>query len=46
MSLDAFLERNMLPDRLIRIGIRRLLAQRIREEGRGGGEAQQAALMA
>jgi cyclopropane-fatty-acyl-phospholipid synthase len=46
MSLDAFLERNMLPDPLLRIGIRRLLAQRIREEGRGGGEAQQAALMA
>jgi len=46
MVLDSLLEKNLLPDRLIRIGIRRLLAQRIREEGRGGGEAQQAALMA
>ncbi len=30
--LDALLEKNLLPDWLIRIGIRRLLAQRIREE--------------
>ena len=30
--LDSLLEKNLLPDWLIRIGIRRLLAQRIREE--------------
>lgn len=30
--IDALLEKNLLPDWLIRIGIRRLLAQRIREE--------------
>ena len=30
--LDALLEKNLLPDWLIRIGIRRLLARRLREE--------------
>ncbi len=30
--IDALLERNLLPDWLVRIGIRRLLARRIREE--------------
>ena len=30
--IDFLLEKNLLPERLIRIGIRRLLAQRIREE--------------
>jgi cyclopropane-fatty-acyl-phospholipid synthase len=30
--IDALLEREILPDRLIRAGIRRLLAQRLREE--------------
>ncbi len=30
--IDALLEKNLLPDWLIRIGIRRLLAQRLREE--------------
>ncbi|MCU0792557.1 MAG: cyclopropane-fatty-acyl-phospholipid synthase family protein [Opitutaceae bacterium] len=30
--IDALLEKNLLPDWLIRIGIRRLLAQRIRDE--------------
>jgi cyclopropane-fatty-acyl-phospholipid synthase len=30
--IDTLLEKNLLPDRLIRFGIRRLLAQRIREE--------------
>jgi cyclopropane-fatty-acyl-phospholipid synthase len=30
--IDALLERNLLPDWLVRIGIRRLLAQRIRDE--------------
>jgi cyclopropane-fatty-acyl-phospholipid synthase len=46
MSLDAWLEKNKVPDVLIRIGIRRLLAQRLREESRDGLESQQAALMA
>ncbi len=35
------LERNLLPDWLIRIGIRRLLATRLREESAGGFVAQQ-----
>jgi cyclopropane-fatty-acyl-phospholipid synthase len=39
------LERNLLPDWLIRYGIRRLLADRLREEDKGGVEAQQAHLM-
>ena len=30
--LDSLLEKNLLPDWLVRIGIRRLLAQRLREE--------------
>jgi cyclopropane-fatty-acyl-phospholipid synthase len=30
--IDSLLEKNLLPDWLVRIGIRRLLAQRIREE--------------
>lgn len=30
--IDALLEKNLLPDWLIRVGIRRLLAERIREE--------------
>jgi cyclopropane-fatty-acyl-phospholipid synthase len=33
--IDALLERNLLPDWLVRIGIRRLLAQRIRDESAG-----------
>jgi cyclopropane-fatty-acyl-phospholipid synthase len=33
--IDALLERNLLPDWLVRIGIRRLLAQRIRQESAG-----------
>jgi cyclopropane-fatty-acyl-phospholipid synthase len=39
------LERDLLPDALIRIGIRRLLAARLREEDKGDPEAQQAHLM-
>ncbi len=39
------LERDLLPDWLIRAGIRRLLARRLREEDKGGVEAQQAHLM-
>ncbi len=34
--IDALLERNLLPDWLLRIGIRRLLARRIREESSAG----------
>jgi cyclopropane-fatty-acyl-phospholipid synthase len=40
------LERDLLPDWLIRYGIRRLLADRLREEHKGDVEAQQAHLMA
>jgi len=34
--IDALIERNVLPDWVVRLGIRRLLAQRLREETRGG----------
>lgn len=30
--IDLLLEKNLLPDWLVRVGIRRLLAQRIRDE--------------
>jgi cyclopropane-fatty-acyl-phospholipid synthase len=39
------LERDLVPDALIRSGIRRLLRDRLREEDRGDPEAQQAHLM-
>ena len=39
-GLDNLLERDLLPDWLIRIGIRRLLAQRLREEDQGDVERQ------
>ena len=39
------LERDWLPDFLIRFGIRRLLAERLREERKADAEAQQAHLM-
>jgi cyclopropane-fatty-acyl-phospholipid synthase len=39
------LERDLLPDFLVRYGIRRLLAQRLAEEDRGNPEAQQQHLM-
>ena len=42
----SLLERGLLPDFLIRFGIRRLLRQRLREEQRGDPEKQQAHLMA
>lgn len=45
ISLDDLLAKNLLPDAAIRIGIRRLLARKLRDEDRGGIEAQQAALM-
>jgi cyclopropane-fatty-acyl-phospholipid synthase len=38
--IDSLLERNLLPDPLLRFGIRRLLAQRLREEDKGSAEAQ------
>ena len=40
-----WLERDLLPDWLIRFGIRRLLAARLREESPGGPEAQAERLM-
>jgi cyclopropane-fatty-acyl-phospholipid synthase len=43
--IDRLLERNLLPDFLIRFGIRRLLAQRLREENKGSTEAQQKHLL-
>jgi cyclopropane-fatty-acyl-phospholipid synthase len=42
----AWLERDLLPDWLVRVGIRRLLAARLREESTGGVEAQQERLRA
>jgi cyclopropane-fatty-acyl-phospholipid synthase len=44
MSLDRLLERDILPDTLLRFGIRRLLRQRLREERRDNVEAQLEAL--
>jgi cyclopropane-fatty-acyl-phospholipid synthase len=44
MSLDRLLERDILPDPLLRLGIRRLLHQRLREERHESVEAQLAAL--
>lgn len=43
--LDDLLARNLLPDAAIRLGIRSLLARKLRDEDRGGAERQQAALM-
>jgi cyclopropane-fatty-acyl-phospholipid synthase len=45
LTLDRLLEKNLLPDWLIRIGIRRLLRERLREENHGNAEAQQAHLL-
>jgi cyclopropane-fatty-acyl-phospholipid synthase len=41
----ALIERNLVPDSVIRIAIRRLLRQRLREEDKGSAELQQAHLM-
>lgn len=46
ISLDRLLESNIVPDPLIRVGIRRLLAGKLREENRNDVAAQKAALMA
>jgi cyclopropane-fatty-acyl-phospholipid synthase len=40
MALDSLIERNVLPDGVLRLGIRRLLRQRLREQDRGSLEAQ------
>jgi cyclopropane-fatty-acyl-phospholipid synthase len=45
MTLDRLLEKDLLPDWLIRAGIRRLLRERLREEIRGSAEAQQVHLL-
>ena len=42
---ESLLERDFLPDTLIRLGIRRLLKQRLHEEDLGGLEQQQAHLL-
>jgi cyclopropane-fatty-acyl-phospholipid synthase len=44
-ALDRLLEKNWLPDWLIRIGIRRLLRERLREEAQGDPSRQHAFLM-
>ena len=44
-GLDNLLERDLLPDWLIRVGIRRLVAQRLREEDQGDTERQRAHLL-
>ena len=46
ISLDHLLEKNVLPDPLIRAGIRRMLAGKIREETKTNIEEQKAALLA
>jgi cyclopropane-fatty-acyl-phospholipid synthase len=45
LTLDRLLEKNLVPDWVIRIGIRRLLRERLREENQGSAEAQQAHLL-
>ena len=44
-GLDDLLERDLLPDWLIRTGIRRLLVQRLREEDEGSAERNRAHLL-
>ena len=44
--IDTLLTQNRLPDCLIRVGIRRLLRQRLREEKAPSAEAQCARLLA
>ncbi|MGZ4033841.1 MAG: SAM-dependent methyltransferase [Bacteroidia bacterium] len=45
MFYDSLLEKNKIPDSLIRIGIRRLLKQRLAQEKKANVELQQAHLM-
>jgi cyclopropane-fatty-acyl-phospholipid synthase len=44
MALEKLLEQDILPDAVLRMGIRRLLRQRLREECRGDAGSQSAAL--
>lgn len=43
--ITSLLEKNLLPDPLIRLGIRRLLAERLRDETKANAEEQQKHLM-
>ena len=43
---SRWLEKDLVPDRLIRLGIRRLLRERLREESHGGVESEAARLAA
>ena len=43
--IDTILDRDLLPDVVVRAGIRRVLQARLREENRGSGERNQARLM-
>jgi cyclopropane-fatty-acyl-phospholipid synthase len=45
MFYDRLLEKDLIPDPLIRLGIRRLLTQRLQQEKKPDAEAQQAHLM-
>ncbi len=45
MWYTPILEKNLLPDSLVRAGIRRLLRQRLAEENKGSAESQQEHLM-
>jgi len=45
LALDRMLEKNLLPDWLIRLGIRRLLRERLREENQGDPVKQQTHLL-
>ena len=42
---ERFVERDLVPDRLLRAGVQRLIAQRLNAEDKGHPEAQQAHLM-
>ncbi|HEX3934299.1 MAG TPA: DUF1295 domain-containing protein, partial [Puia sp.] len=46
MWYTAFLEKDLIPDPLLRYGIRRQLRQRLRDEDKGGAERQQVHLSA
>jgi len=45
MRYEPLIERDLVPDRILRAGIRRLIKQRLRHEDQGGVEKQQAHLM-
>ncbi len=45
MWYNSLLEKNKIPDALIRVGIRKLLTQRLQDENKGNTELQQAHLM-